>query len=430
MKILYVSQYYPPEIGAPAARVSELARAWAALGHEVSVLTGFPNHPDGKIPPEYRRYWRRLWMRDDCDGVRVYRTWLLPLPNRRSWERMLNYSSFCVSAVLRGIMMPRPDVLIATSPQLLVGVAGMVVAKVKRGPFVFEVRDLWPESLEAVGVSHRGSKLYRIIERIAATLYNHADFIVTVTPPLKKHLEESWRIPSRRVALVINGVDEKLMKPGAEHSEVTEEFGLDGRFVVSYVGTLGNAHGVETLLECAGLLESAALDVRFLIVGAGAEREKLERLVRERKLNNVQLVEPQPRARVPKILAASQACVVLLKRSELFRTAIPTKMLEMMACGRPVVLSAEGESAALLARAGAGICVAPEDSRGLAEAILLMRSDAALRERCGRNGAAFARRELTRSSTAARYLEILEALTRGEERTEPDEAGIADSSAA
>src|SRR4051794_3135768 len=145
LKILYISQYFPPEMGAPAARVSELSRHWADAGHEVAVLTGFPNHPDGVLRPEYRKHFRRAVFREQADGVSVVRTWLLPFPNRKPYERVLNYSSFCASASLTGTFLERPDVIIATSPQLLVGLAGWWIAKLKRVPFVLEVRDLWPE---------------------------------------------------------------------------------------------------------------------------------------------------------------------------------------------------------------------------------------------------------------------------------------------
>lgn len=430
MRILYVSQYYPPEIGAPSARVAELSRIWAAQGQNVSVLTGFPNHPDGKVPREYRRKLLRLWMRDDRDGVKVYRTWLLPFANRKSWERMLNYASFFISATLRGLTMPKPDVLIATSPQLLVGLAGLLIASFHRVPFIFEVRDLWPESLEAVGVSHRGSLLYRVIERIAALLYRHAACIVVVTPPLKQHLVREWKIAPERVHVVLNGIDEEHMQPGVEHGDVVREFGLQGRFVVSYVGTLGNAHGAATLLRCAKQVQESHPTVFFLIVGSGAERDQLRRQVAEMKLRNVLLAPPQPRSRVPAILAASHACVVLLRRSELFRGAIPTKMLEMMACGRPVILSAEGESAELLSRARAGITVPPEDASALAAAVRQLHADPS-REKFGQRGTAFARRELTRSRTAMQYIDLLRTLLGGpNEAATIETESIEDSTAA
>ncbi len=193
MKILYVSQYFPPEMGAPAARAAELSRHWAAAGHEVTVLTGFPNHPTGVVPPEYRRKFRRLVAREQIDEVNVVRTWLLPFPNRKAHERMLNYSSFCASAASTGLFLTRPDLVIATSPQLLVGLAGWWLAHWKRVPFVFEVRDLWPESLAAVGMGESDSLLHRSLAKIAGFLYRHADHVVVVTPAFEDYLVKHWR---------------------------------------------------------------------------------------------------------------------------------------------------------------------------------------------------------------------------------------------
>ncbi len=167
MKILYISQYFPPEMGAPSARVAELSSHWAKDGHEVTVLTGFPNHPTGRVPESYRKKLRRVVVKENADGVNVVRTWLLPFPNRKAIERILNHTSFCVSAAITGLFLKRPDVVIATSPQLLVGLSGWWVARLKRVPFVFEVRDLWPESLVAVGMGDRNSLLYRALAKIA-----------------------------------------------------------------------------------------------------------------------------------------------------------------------------------------------------------------------------------------------------------------------
>src|ERR1700676_5367767 len=188
MKILYVSQYFPPEMGAPAARAIELSRHWAAAGHEVTVLTGFPNHPTGVVPAEYRSKIRRLVMHEKLDGVNVVRTWLFPFPNRKAYERILNYSSFCASASTTGMFVSRPDVLIATSPQLLVGPSGWWLARTKRVPFVFEVRDLWPESLAAVGMGNGNSLLHRVLGKIADFLYRRSDRVVVVTPAFEEFL--------------------------------------------------------------------------------------------------------------------------------------------------------------------------------------------------------------------------------------------------
>jgi glycosyltransferase involved in cell wall biosynthesis len=407
MKILYVSQYYPPEIGAPAARVSELSRHWAALGHEVTVLTGFPNHPAGKVYRGYRAKIWRLLSREMDQGVRVIRTWLMPLPNRKAWERMLNYLSFALSASITGLFVGRPDVIIGTSPQLLVGLAALIIAKVRRIPFVFEVRDLWPESLEAVGLSGRDSNLIKLLNRVAGLIYSGADHIVVVTPSFKTHLDINWKIPLNKISVVLNGVDEKLFMPEIEHSHVDREFGLSGRLVISYIGTIGNAHGTQTLVHSAEAIALTNPEAMFLIMGDGAEKEEIRSMIAAKGLKNIKMLEAQPRQRVPEVLAASDICVVLLKKAELFKTTIPTKMLEMMSCGKPIILGVEGEAARLLTRARAGICVPPEDADRLAEAIRELAADPELCRKLGKYGRSYVLAELTRSATSHHYLEIL-----------------------
>jgi len=407
MKILYVSQYFPPETAAPAARVAELSRIWAHSGHQVTVLTGFPHHPTGKVPKEYRRKLYRLFMHDDRDGVSVRRTWLIPLPNRKSWERMLTYASFCVSAACRGVFLGKPDVVIATSPQLLVGLAGLVIAKFKRIPFVFEVRDLWPESLEAVGVSGGKSAVMRALGWVAGMLYRRSTHVVVVTHAFKEHLERQWGVPSAKISVVVNGVDRGLFAPKVPDAGVIQEFNLQGRFVVGYIGTMGNAHGPETLVAAAEILKQADPEVLFLVVGEGAEKEQFSRAVHQKGLDNVRIAPGQPRARVPDLISAVQVCVVLLKNSKLFQTVIPTKLLEFMSSGRPVVLAAGGEAAGLVKNAGAGICTPPENPQALAHAILDLKTDPARLRECGIRGIDFIARTLTREQTAETYISVL-----------------------
>ncbi len=250
VKILYVSQYFPPEMGAPAARAAELSRYWAQDGHDVTVLTGFPNHPTGTVPPEYRRKFRQLVAREEANGVRVVRTWLLPFPNRRTYERILNYSSFCLSAATTGLFAERPDVVIASSPQLLVGLSGWWLARCKGARFVFEVRDLWPESLTAVGVGNPDSAAYRLLARIAGFLYRNSDHIVVVTPAFKEYLIQHWHVAPEKISVVENGVEGEVFSPKTENS-LRAELGANGKFVASYIGTMGNAHGLQTLIEAA-----------------------------------------------------------------------------------------------------------------------------------------------------------------------------------
>jgi glycosyltransferase involved in cell wall biosynthesis len=408
MKILYVSQYYPPETPAPAARASELGELWAGNGHDVTILTGFPNHPTGKVHPAYRMKIWRLWMRDDSKGVKVQRTWLVPLPNRRSSERMLNYGSFFLSAAIRGIFLARPDVVIATSPQLLVGLSGLIIATCKRVPFIFEVRDLWPESLEAVGVSGEHSVLFRVLKKIAGFLYKRATRIVVVTPAFKEHLERKWGVPEGKISVVVNGVDHNFFRPQPSQKEIAHEFGLEGRFVVGYIGTIGNAHGIETLVEAAAMLQITNPRVYFLVVGEGAEKETLKQLVSQKRLENVGIFPGQPRTRIPTIISSSDVCLVLLKESELFKTVIPTKMLEFMACGRAVVAAVEGEAARLLTEANAGICIQPGDVNGVVESIRSLEHAPLLCQHLGDHGREFIMKNLTREGTALRYLSLLQ----------------------
>jgi glycosyltransferase involved in cell wall biosynthesis len=409
VKILYVSQYFPPEMGAPAARVDELSRYWAQDRHEVTVLTGFPNHPTGVVPREYRRKFRRLVAREKVSGVNLVRTWLLPFPNRKSYERMLNYSSFCLSASGTGLFIERPDVVIASSPQLLVGLSGWWLARCKRSRFVFEVRDLWPESLAAVGVGNSESPVYRALAQIAGFLYHNADHIVVVSPAFKEHLVQRWQVAPEKISVVENGVETELFSPRAD-SNLRTELGADGKFVVSYIGTFGNAHGLQTLVDAAERLQNAMPNVLFLLVGEGAEKEQLVSLVRRRGLTNLRFVDQQPRERIPAYVCASDVCLVLLKKNEIFKTVIPSKMLEFMSCARPVILGVEGQARQILELADAGICIEPGNSGELADAILRLSGDEHLRETLGRNGRRHVLQHFSRRQTATTYIDVLSAL--------------------
>lgn len=411
MRILYISQYFPPEMGAPAARVHELAKHWVQQGHQVTVLTGFPNHPTGIVPPEYRSKWKRLIWKEQMDGIEVVRVWLVPRPNRKRHERMLNYASFAFSSLVVGTFLSRPDIVIATSPQLLVGMTGWWVSRVKHVPFVFEVRDLWPESLEAVGVSSKNSALYRVLQSIARFLYRRSAHIVVVTPSFKNHLSAKWRVRREKISVVENGVETELFSPG-DADGMRQALLLDDQFVVSYVGTMGMAHGLDTVLKAAEHLSLAEGGVIFLLAGEGAEKESLRDCAARYGLKNVVFLGQQPRTFMPAILRASDACLILLKKREIFKTVIPTKLLECMSCGRPVILGVDGQAREIVEQAHAGLCFEPENAESLVSAIQELRSDSALRRRLGENGRRWIVEHLSRVGTAAAYLDVLCALHR------------------
>ncbi len=412
MHILYVSQYFPPEMGAPAARAAELAHHWSESGHAVSILTGFPNHPTGVVPPEWRPRLRRLIYREQVGNVNVYRTWLWPLPNRKSHERVRNYASFCLSAGLRGLAMPRPDVIIATSPQLLVGLSGWWLSFVRQIPFVFEVRDLWPESLTAVGVGSQDSLLHHTLAGIARFLYQRANRIVVVSPAFKDRLIEDWRVPDEKISIVENGVETGLFSPNTTAAaNLRRQLGLEDKFVASYIGTMGNAHGLETLLEAAAQLLHNP-DVVFLLIGEGAEKEKIKAQAAARGLTNVRLLDQQPRETIPAFISASDVCLVLLKKTDVFKTVIPTKMLEFMSCARPVILGVEGQAQEIVEDARAGIVMEPENSESLARAVLALHSDRERGISLGKNGRDYIIRNFSRRYTAEKYVEVLKQMLR------------------
>ena len=399
-------------MGAPAARAAELSRHWARMGHEVTVLTGFPNHPTGVVPEEWRSRLHRLHYTENIDGVRVVRTWLWPLPNRKAYERILNYTSFCVSASLSGLALRRPQVVIATSPQLLCALAGWWLAWWKRVPFVFEVRDLWPESLAAVGAGSEGSALHRILGAIAGFLYRRADRIIVVAPPFKDHLIRYWNVPAAKISVVENGVETDLFRLEPAAIELRKQLKLEERFLICYIGTMGNAHGLDTLLAAAAESQTELPRTLFLMIGEGAEKARLVKLAAARSLNNIQFLGEQPRDRIPLYVSASDICLVMLKKSDLFKTVIPTKLLEYMACERPSIVAVDGHARKIVEEAGAGVFVEPENSQALVKAILDLVEKPERRREMGASGRKYIIEKFSREKTAHDYIAALQEFVR------------------
>ena len=407
MRILYLSQYFPPEMGAPAARVHELSREWAALGHRVTVLTGFPNHPTGVIPPDYRG---QLIRRERLDDIEVVRTPIYAAANRGLLKRGLNYVSYALSAALVGPWLTeQPDVVIATSPQLLTAASGFWMAALKRRPFIFEVRDLWPRSIVEVGALSADHPAIRALEQLEMFLYSRAALIVTVTDSFVDELAARG-VPRQKLQVVKNGVDLELFHPAPKDNDVRRELGFSADdFMCLYVGTHGMAHGLETLLEAAQLLKGQA-SIRFVLVGEGAEKQALKDRASSMGLGSITFVDKQPRSKVARYLAASDVSLVLLRNKPLFKTVLPSKIFEIMGAARPMVLSVDGEARRVVEQAQAGVFVPPEDPVALSEAILkLMNSPSACTD-MGERGRAFVEASFSRKALARQYLDVLEEL--------------------
>jgi len=409
MKILFVSQYYPPESNAPANRVSELAKEWARMGHEVTVLTTFPNHPEGKI---YAGYRNGRPVVEEVDGVRLVRVPVYIAANRGVIRRSLAYLSFSVSAAIFGAFLcKRPDVVIGTSPQLLVGVAGAWLSARFRRPFVLEVRDLWPDSIVAVGALREGHPALRVLRVVERWLYRRAAAVAVVTESFKGILEERGVDP-RRIAFLPNGVDAEVFHPDVRPGDpVGENDPYPGKFVISFAGTIGMAHGLQTLLEAAELLK-ADPTIQFLVVGDGAERPQLEQRAAERGLTNVRFLGRIPRADVAGLLRRSNASLVMLRPSPVFETVLPSKMFEAMGTATPILLGVEGEAKRLLQRADAGIHFVPGDAAALVDAVSRLRNDPAEAARLGQNGFTYTSTTFERKAIALKYEGLLRDLVK------------------
>ncbi len=374
MKILFLTENFPPETNAAATRVHERACFWVRWGHDVTVVTTAPTFPQGRLFEGYRNRWRQT---EIIDGIRVVRVKSFIAPNRGTVLRTLDFLSFMATGVIAACREARPDVVAATSPQFFAAVAGWLVGALRRVPFVFELGDIWPASIVAVGALRQGAAL-RLMERLELFLYRRASCVVALTPAFKRNLERRGIDPAK-IAVVINGVDLARYAPAARDPEFAAAWGIENAFVVGYVGTHGMAHGLVNVLDAAERLRDQP-GIRFMLVGDGAERERLIAAAREREITNVVFVPPQPKESMKVVWSVCDVALVHLRNLEAFTEVIPSKMFEAMAMGLPIVLAVpDGEASRILAADGAGIHVAAEDPAALAEVVRSLAGDA---ERC------------------------------------------------
>lgn len=410
MRILYVSQYFPPEMGAPAARVHELSREWVRLGHKVTVLTGFAHHPVG-VKARQDRF--KLTRRETKDGIDVIRVYVYATANKGTARRMLSYFSFMLSASLIGCLRAgRPDIIIATSPHLLCGFVGYLLAKAMRVPFVFEVRDLWPESILAIDAM-QDNIIISGLRGLANFLYNHCDRIVTVGEGYLRSIKSLYGISEGKMSIIHNGIDTELFLPGPKANEVRREFGWQDKFVLLYIGTHGMAHGLSSVLEVAGELRDEKR-LLFVFVGEGAEKDNLKELAARLQLENVQFIGQQAKDRVPLFYAGCDLGVVTLRDSPRFQEVLPSKIFEYLGMERPILLAVGGEARRLVESAGAGEYVPPENVSAMVSAIRRLSRDSKGLEDMGKSGRQYVLKHYDRRVLAERYLDILNAICSGD----------------
>lgn len=407
MRILYLSQYFPPEVGATQTRAYEMARGLVEAGHQVTMITEFPNHPAGVFPPEYQR---KVFERAELDGIEVVRVWVFASTNKNFRNRIAFYVSYMMMAVLGAMMLVRGryDLVYATSPPLFVGWAAIFISFLRRIPMVFEVRDLWPESAIALGIL-RGRYVIKWATWLEEACYRRSSLIVVTTEEMVPHLVERG-IAAEKIRVIRNGANIELFQFSAEHRDrYRSELGLENSFIVIYAGLIGIAQGLHIALEGASRLGKEMELVHFLLIGDGPYKERLLAKADQMGLKNITFLPSKPREQIPGYLSAAEVALVPLTSQRLIG-ALPSKMFDAMACQRPVILSAEGEAAEVLKSAKAGIIIPPEDDVALANVILHLKDNPGLCRELGCNGRQAVESKYSRQALAGQLVQLLESL--------------------
>ncbi|OEF64761.1 glycosyltransferase WbuB [Vibrio cyclitrophicus 1F175] len=370
MHILFLTDNFPPEGNAPATRTYEHAIRWVKAGHKVTVITCAPNFPEGKVFDGFKN---SLYQTHDLDGINVVRVKTFITANEGFVKRILDYMSFMVTGFIAGLFQKKPDVIVATSPQFFCVCAGWALSAIRRKPFVFELRDIWPASITAVGAM-KDSKAIRLLEKIEMFLYKRADAIVSVTHAFKKELIERG-VDGSKIEVVLNGVDLSKYEPQDKDTELSKQYGLEGKFVAGYIGTHGMAHGLEHIVSVAERLQHYD-NIRIVFAGGGAARQKVVDLVQQKGLKNAVLIDRQPKEMMPKLWSLCDVSLVPLVNSELFKTVIPSKIFECMGMGIPTIMSVpEGEATAIIRETNSGLVVESESVDQITAAILKLHED-------------------------------------------------------
>lgn len=406
MHILFLTDNFPPEVNAPASRTHEHCRQWVAAGEQVTVITCAPNFPKGRVFDGYRN---RLWQQETVDGIRVIRVWSYITANEGFVRRVLDYVSFMFAAFMASLFVRRVDVVVGTSPQFFTAVAAWAVGAVKRRPYVFELRDMWPESIKAVGAM-KESAVIRWLEKLELFLYRRAARIVSVTHSFRDTLMRRG-INGDKVDVVTNGVDISRFAPRPKDAELLSRLGLTGCFVAGYIGTHGMAHALETLLAAMQQLQAhpEGAGIRLLLLGDGARKAHLQEEAARLGLHNVVFVDTVPKDQVARYWSVLDVSIIHLRQTELFTTVIPSKLFECMGMGIPVLHGVAGESAGIVEREGVGIVFEPENTAALVRELLRLQADPALRTRLHAAGLQAAG-HYDRTALAMRMLAVLQQL--------------------
>lgn len=365
MKILFLTDNFPPEVNAPATRTYEHCKKWVELGYEVTVITCFPNFPKGKIFDGYKN---SLYKSEIIEGIKVIRVWSFITENNGFFKRILDYISYSISSFMVGIFV-KTDLIIATSPQFFTAISGRLLSLCKRKKWVMEVRDLWPDSIVAVGSLTKTSMIFKILKRLENHLYKSANKIIVVTDSFKDYLTNSQKIKENKIGVFKNGVisDNYIYPDKKELKKLKTKLNLEGKIIISYIGTHGLAHGLKFILDSISKIEDAKY--HFLFIGDGAEKNNLIRFSKESNISNCTFLDSIPKKEISKYIGISNYALVNLKKSDEFKNVIPSKIFENIAMYKPILLGVEGESKLLIEQYKVGIAFEPENEPSFFKAL-------------------------------------------------------------
>lgn len=367
MRILFLTDNFPPEVNAPATRTFEHAKEWVKAGAEVTVITCFPNFPQGKVYNGYRNKFKQV---EVISGIKVIRVWTYISANKGFIRRTLDYMSFALMSSLIGLFQ-KADIIIATSPQFFTTWSGWFLSKIKRKAWIFELRDLWPESIASVGAMRKESTVYKVLELIEKKLYQSADFVIPNTPAFKENLQ-SRDIPEEKMHVIPNGANLDLFKISENgNNGLKKKLGIKEDFLVGYIGTHGLAHALDFIIR--SIAEAGFEGVHFLFIGDGAEKEHIRQIAHDRNLQNVTFLDPVPKEQIPDYLSIIDASLVPLKKSDTFKTVIPSKIFEACAMSKPILLGVEGQAKEIVEEYGAGVCFEPENTQAFIQSVNVLK---------------------------------------------------------
>jgi colanic acid biosynthesis glycosyl transferase WcaI len=415
MRILVVTQLFPPEMGAQSNRLYPIVRGLIAAGHTVFVATGMPNYPQGIVFPEYQG---KRTLREEVDGLTIFRAAYFTTPrNKSKWSQLRSYLSFIPAAFRGGLRAGKVDLVFVTSPPLFSAIPAIWLAKLRRAHLVLDIRDLWPDEIVACGGARQGSLPVRLISEIERRAYRAADYVCCTTQSFIETIVERG-VPRDKTLLIPNGADLGVFRPLPSGNPIADEIPFGDRFVVMYSGVLGIKHGIEVILEAARLLREEK-EIVFCLIGSGARRAALEKQAKELGLDNVIFGGERKVDEIPYLLARADVCLSALLPNPYLEKIITVKAFEYLACEKPVVAALTGETARVLNESGGGIVVPPGEARSMAEAVLQLYHNPEQRTAMGKRGRRYVEEHFSRSFWAAQLEVILRGLCQGTQRKEP-----------